>query len=72
MSRLGRKNDMAALALYLYGFNFYYLTGWPPYVVFIYMIYIESEKLSITPRKYKFTNRIKKKLFIPMKARYQK
>jgi len=58
LSRLGRKNDMAALALYLYGFNFYYLTGWPPYVVFVYMIYLERDH-----RKHKF-------FFKPIKNKY--
>lgn len=43
---------MAALALYLYSFNFYYLTGWPPYAVFIYMIYLDLKEPKIKPDKF--------------------
>lgn len=43
LSKIGRKNDMAALAIYLYGFNYYYLTGWPSFVIFLYMIYANEK-----------------------------
>lgn len=40
LAQLGRYNQYAALALFLYGFNFYYLTAWPSFVIFAYMIYL--------------------------------
>lgn len=50
LSKAGKKNNMAALSIYLYGFNYYYLTGWPSFVVFLYMIYIDGKSTSIRDR----------------------
>jgi hypothetical protein len=36
--KLGKYNKLASLAFFLYSFNFYYLTGWPSYVIFLYLI----------------------------------
>jgi len=47
LSKLGKKNEMAALSIYLYGFNFYYITAWPSFVVFIYMIYIDGKSTNL-------------------------
>ena len=38
IAKLGDKNPLPALAIFFYGFNFYYLTGWPIFPVFIYLI----------------------------------
>ena len=43
-AELGRYNQFAALALFLYGFNFYYLTAWPSYVIYSYMVYVGCRK----------------------------
>ncbi|MCT7977396.1 hypothetical protein [Laspinema olomoucense] len=50
IAKIGKKNNMAALAMYLYSFNYYYLTGWPSFVVFLYMIYIDGKSTSISNR----------------------
>jgi hypothetical protein len=40
--KLGKYNELAALSFFLYGFNFYYLTGWPTFVIFVYLLYAQS------------------------------
>ncbi|MBD2353377.1 hypothetical protein H6G41_01855 [Tolypothrix sp. FACHB-123] len=47
--KLGRYNESAALSIFLYGFNFYYLTGWPTFVIFVYLLYAQSSSFSDYP-----------------------
>ncbi|MBD2424581.1 hypothetical protein [Phormidium sp. FACHB-1136] len=47
LSKLGRFNNVAVLAIYLYGFNYYYMTAWPTFIVFIYMIYVNGKSISV-------------------------
>jgi uncharacterized membrane protein YuzA (DUF378 family) len=39
IDQLGKYNKLASIAFFMYCFNFYYLTGWPSYVIFIYLIF---------------------------------
>jgi hypothetical protein len=43
MSQLGKVNPLGALAIFFYGFNFYYLTGWAIFPVFIYLITVQDD-----------------------------
>ncbi|BAY25577.1 hypothetical protein NIES2100_53830 [Calothrix sp. NIES-2100] len=47
--KLGKYNELAALSFFLYGFNFYYLTAWPTYVIFVYLLYAQSSSFSDYP-----------------------